>query len=528
MPRLLPTLALFLLLAAPSWPGTVDDVYITLGYARHWADTGVLEWTTGERVEGYSNFAFMAAMAALSRLGADLDLCSQLLAVGCGVAIIALAHRVLPRAPLGTIALLALATWSPLNHWSMVGMETTLFALLLAGGWLLALRRDARGMALLALAAISRPEGIAHVAVATALVGWRAWPALLALCAYHAARVAYFGAWLPTPILVKAASVGFTRHGLSQVAGDLVVAAGVLGATFAAGRASRRDTLWTIVPLALQSLVLWRASGDWMSWGRITMPGVVATVVAYASVATRPWGISKPPHAGVPSAAGRRMLTGLAVVPALAFALLAPRGYGTFDVQLRDLAAVARFPAHFTHGLDTPVAEDVGWAIDNVPTGARVLVVDAGMLGDIPGVHAIDMRGLTHRPAAEAVARGEGEAWLRDTLAADPPEFLRLATWPGEAPAEYPGWMLAPYVLRDTVRYGGGESRWYAVDHATPSASERAARWDEMLRRHPSQPFLWLAASRSAGLAGDPVRAESLRAAAASRWPRMAEFAVSP
>ncbi len=86
---------------------------------------------------------------------------------------------------------------------------------------------------------------------------------------------------------------------------------------------------------------------------------------------------------------------------------------------------------------------------------------------------------------------------------------------------------VADRSLRDTVRYGGGESRWYAIDRAVPSASERAARWDEILHRHPSQPFLWLAAARSAGLGGDPVRAESFRSEAERRWPSMAEFAAS-
>jgi hypothetical protein len=48
--RLLVAVALLALLAAPAWPSTVDDVYISLTYARHWAESGALKLAFIERI----------------------------------------------------------------------------------------------------------------------------------------------------------------------------------------------------------------------------------------------------------------------------------------------------------------------------------------------------------------------------------------------------------------------------------------------------------------------------------------------
>jgi hypothetical protein len=377
-------------------------------------------------------------------------------------------------------------------------------------------------MILLALASVTRPEGLLHLMVGALTVA-RASPTrgariagvatVALLLMYHAVRVAWFGNLAPTSFLVKIAGVGPTRYGVQQWLGDLLTAAGLLGATATAGRVNRRDLGWVLSPLLIQGATLVSASGDWMSWGRLTLPGVVATVGAYSTVAHRRTHI--PPV----------WLGGVAVT-VVACSLLEPRGYGAIDLRVRSLSAVARSAANLGHGLDTPVAEDVAWAVDNVPTDASVLAVDVGILGDIPGVRVVDMRGLTHRPAAEAAALGEAEDWLDATLA-DPstrPQFLRLANWEGTRHPEYPEWMLTGYKLRADLLYGGGSIRWYASSDTSPSAAERASRWDEMLRRHPSQPFLRWHAALSAAAGGDLQRAEGLALEGSRKWPSMAEF----
>lgn len=53
------------------WPFTIDDMYITLRYAKNWASGAGIVWNTGDPlVEGYSNFSFLV----LARLAFFLNL----------------------------------------------------------------------------------------------------------------------------------------------------------------------------------------------------------------------------------------------------------------------------------------------------------------------------------------------------------------------------------------------------------------------------------------------------------------------
>lgn len=51
---------------------TSDDAYISYRYARNLSDGIGLVWNPGEHVEGYSNFLWVAILAGLNKLGADI------------------------------------------------------------------------------------------------------------------------------------------------------------------------------------------------------------------------------------------------------------------------------------------------------------------------------------------------------------------------------------------------------------------------------------------------------------------------
>ena len=142
----------------------------------------------------------------------------------------------------------------------------------------------------------------------------------------------------------------------------------------------------------------------------------------------------------------------------------------------------------------------------------------------------VDLRGLTHRPAAEAIAAGRAEEWMRGLLADAErrPTFLRLASWESEVHPEYPTWMTDGYSVGAELRYGGGSIRWYAQDDRTPDAPQRRHRWDTLLARHPSQPFLRWHAALSAAADDNLDRALVLLREGHRRWPSMAEFAAPP
>lgn len=64
------------------WPFTIDDMYITLRYAKHWAAGAGIVWNIGDSpVEGYSNFSFLV----LARLAFLLHLNPVIFLKGAGI-----------------------------------------------------------------------------------------------------------------------------------------------------------------------------------------------------------------------------------------------------------------------------------------------------------------------------------------------------------------------------------------------------------------------------------------------------------
>lgn len=158
----------------------VDDTFISLRYARHWAEGFGPVFNVGERVEGYTNFLWTALLAALHRLVPEESLprAAQWAALLCGAGVVALAGRVAGRwfgALAGGLLALSLALHSPLIAWSTAGLETTLFTLLLLAALAIEASGPRRALAalpplLLALATATRPDGIVFLPV---LLGMR-------------------------------------------------------------------------------------------------------------------------------------------------------------------------------------------------------------------------------------------------------------------------------------------------------------------------------------------------------------------
>jgi hypothetical protein len=164
---------------------TSDDAYISYRYARNLA-TGVgIVWNPGEHVEGYSNFAWTALLAALHKLGADLIDTGRWLGFGFAVAALAGTYALtrsmldqndvhsdpIHEAPVaahenaGLVATLLLAASGPFALWAFAGLETTMFATLVLAATLLHIREDRGGAQPLsgvvwAFACMTRPDAL--------------------------------------------------------------------------------------------------------------------------------------------------------------------------------------------------------------------------------------------------------------------------------------------------------------------------------------------------------------------------------
>jgi len=284
------TAGVALLVVGAAWVGNFieDDTLISLRYAERLLDGKGLTWNDGERVEGYSNLAWVLGSAALGGLGVDLILAVRILAFSCWGATFG-ALLMLARTAGATSAgfgasALALGATASLSVWAMGALEQPLvIACLAIVLWALAeldRSRDRSSVwasvaaAALCLLVWTRPDApllVVVTAVSSFLIVRRransraafvvfafvAGAPFLAWLAQLCFRVAYYGEWLPNPAFIKThvnakrmvSGLTYVRRGLGV--GWLVTAAGVLGAALAFLRRDTRALAGAISAVAL-------------------------------------------------------------------------------------------------------------------------------------------------------------------------------------------------------------------------------------------------------------------------------------
>ncbi len=214
-----------------------DDAYISLRYAQTFLNGGGLCWNPGERVEGYTNFLYVILVAALGRFGIDLEFGARLIGILAYAGLTAFAifrHRSIQQSNKGSwysfIPIVLCATALPVLIWTVGGLETTLFTLLVTIGTVklgdaLAGHKDSLYSAgiLMGLATLCRPDGILFVLiglimlVAKALivdrhfdrrVWWYLFGAAVLTVPHEIWRYFYYGHWLPNTFLIKGTHLG--------------------------------------------------------------------------------------------------------------------------------------------------------------------------------------------------------------------------------------------------------------------------------------------------------------------------------
>ncbi len=223
-----------------------DDAFISYRYAGHLAQGFGLVYNIGERVEGYSNFLWVIALAVASRVLPFLTLpvigaAGTLLAAVAAVVLVARTRLDEHWPATGLVAGLLLAAHAGFVAWSTAGLETVPFAALLTAATLAFARalergRDFRAAAILfACVALLRADGALFAASSVIAGVWTAWrrgwsrAALLRLLAfagivtavyvpYVAWRYAYYGDLVPNTAYAKVGGdVEAMRRGLSYV-----------------------------------------------------------------------------------------------------------------------------------------------------------------------------------------------------------------------------------------------------------------------------------------------------------------------
>lgn len=271
---------------------TVDDAFISYRYARNLASGAGLVMNPGERVEGISNLPWTALLGLAAAAGLEPHTAAPVFSFLCGLAGIVLTAelgaRVVGDERAGGIAALWLACCAPWSIWSMSGMESSAYALVLLVVLIAVTRPPAlslpTGLGLGALAAL-RPEGIQFSApvLGSYFDAWPGWRRRLAgaVAGFVAVvlpllvfRWVYYGDWVPNPVHVKAGLSGAALGaGLLYTAKlALVVAPGVLLSIAAMLSARSRPLAALAACVAVQLAFAVAVGGDHFDGYRFAVP----------------------------------------------------------------------------------------------------------------------------------------------------------------------------------------------------------------------------------------------------------------
>jgi hypothetical protein len=280
-----------------------DDAFISLHYARNWIEGNGLVYNPGERVEGYTNFLWLALVAALGRLGLDMPLATialNLLAYAATIVLVdRVVRRLVPEAVIVPFAAVMTALSYPMVSFATGGLETVFCALLVLAAALAAhegrtLAAGACGIA----ATMAHPDhALFYVAIGAVLLGnglasrellarerpwWRrpavralaryAAPFFLVYLPYFALRWSYYGDPLPNTFYAKSGGGAYYAQGLRYLFVSALVA-GVIGLlpAFVVGASRLRRTVFgqiAVVAIPLYLFYVARIGGDFMT-GRL-------------------------------------------------------------------------------------------------------------------------------------------------------------------------------------------------------------------------------------------------------------------
>lgn len=501
--------------ALPYLPGQIDDAYIVFAYAHRVVEHGEVSWNTGDRVEGYSSPLHLFVMVLGCLAGLDLSVFARVVSFAAALGTLGLLLH--PRFGAGRAWLaLFVAAWQPFQLWSVAGLDTALATLVGVAGWpLLFAGRGtwAVGCGLLAAFSLTRPEGAAWLAAGLLLRARHpvafgrpeavVLTTLAGLTVYHVARVAYFGALLPTPWLVKIVAIEHFSGGAKEAGWELLSATPI----FALAMLLRRGIpVWAWFPLVLQATLLVRAGGDWMGNARILLPGVVASLgAAFAS--------------GTPRAFPRYAAVALAPFAALAFASEPAQMQGE-GPRWRDTWFLRRPADAFKTGWSVPLLEEVAFLIHRVPIGAGAELSDVGLPGNLDDIRIWDGAGLTDRVVAEIIAGEDGGLSAPLKARFDDPDDIWCIRYAvagdGADPAD--PWMKSSFAEVATQPDARGLF-WRCRPGGAVTNAVVAARWQRLLGRFPAQDGIRLQYARAQLTAGDvPGAIASARDATWVTW----------
>ncbi len=416
----------------------VDDAYISFRYAQNLVGGHGLVFNPGERVEGYTNLLWTVVVALFLWLGFDPSAATiglgMLFSLGTLWLVFRFARVASLRNPvIPMVATFCLALDGSFALWAVSGMETSMFSFLILAAltsYLWEWRTGKPGFlsgALLALAAMTRPEGVlvlgvvvVHQAVARLITGrqlltegdvvrWGAFA--IFYLPYFLWRYYYYGFLLPNTFYVKVTvqdSTAQQERGLRHLATFARLHQGWLMAPLLLVAVLKRRTafwctaLWSVLLVYLGYIVY--VGGDW-SVGRFFVPILpfayilLATGIAEAYNTLAEWlrrlTTSRGAMQSLRCAAVGCLLAGGAIL----FRSSSLRG--EHELYVGGFQAAKASHARVAMGQ---------WLRDNVPRDTFIAVDAAGQIPYYADLQTLDMFGVNdvHTGHLEVETMGEG------------------------------------------------------------------------------------------------------------------------
>ena len=388
---------------------TVDDAFISFRYLDNWLQGQGLVFNPGERVEGYTNFLWIVALAPLRLLGLDaataallLNLCFLMVT---GFALYQTLFLLSQRRDVAWAAILLLSGFGSLAYWVAAGLEPVMLACLLSLAAWQTLKTNAitpTVAALLALSTLVRPDALLFALVAFACYlpvkqrGNRevvrnyliaALVYVLPLLAHLSWRWFYYGEFLPNTYYAKSHpdSELMLRFGWAyflrfQTAGGLIFSLLILAGLFS-GALRNRFVLMILLQILIFCLYIIKVGGDYMLYFRFFTP-ILPLLVIIGSLSLQK--------------SLDRLNLPVISIPALALSLAIAQSW-----LLSNSSDMQQAPGvRQGHSDNQQLAQ---WLKDNLPSQTRLAMNLVGAVPYITQMHTIDMLGLNNKH----IARGK-------------------------------------------------------------------------------------------------------------------------
>lgn len=404
---------------AKSGDPRIDDAYITFSFSKNLSLGNGPVYSHGLRVEGYSNFLWMAIVAIGYALfpGADPYALARASTIPFALLLAWATFRLARRgsSPLfAWSALLLLSLHAGLYWAALSGLETLPYTALLTAGLALYLdeppdKRWPLAFPCLVLAALMRIDGMVPLAFVAAwdlasrlserrfsLSSWARFlgPGLFVYVAWFAWRYAYYGLPLPTTYYAKVDTVRDSARGI-EYAWHAFRMTGLVAALplFGMGIVRRpfREGGFLAAFALVEIAYVIHVGGDWMPFSRFFLP--LAPIVA----ALFAWGLTELLAFGRRTGTLATLATSLVAIASLGFvAVHIERHSIDTDEERNDHLLARSQEAHVKETL-LPAAKLLRHA---VPEGSKLVSDYAGVMALVTKAAIIDMWGLCNEMIA--------------------------------------------------------------------------------------------------------------------------------